>query len=186
MLTISVIHFSLMGCAYKLSSESDSLPGNVKSIQIPLFKNDSAEVGAETFFTNALKTEALRAKFIQIKNDEKDADAILQGTITGVDVIADESVIEAKNTKYLPTETVIATQYKVSVGVELILKRKGSSEILWSGGFRQATNYSAPQITLPVINTANALYNQSAKRQTLDALSKEMMQAAFDRMVENF
>lgn len=185
-LTISVIHFSLTGCAYKLSSESDSLPGKVKSIQIPLFKNESAEVGAETYFTNALKTEALRAKFIQIKNDEKDAEAILQGKITGVDVIADESVIEAKNTKYLPTETVIATQYKVSVGVELTLKRKGSSEILWSGGFRQETNYSAPQITLPVINTANALYNQSAKRQTLDALSKEMMQAAFDRMLEDF
>lgn len=185
-LTIAVINFSLTGCAYKLSSDSDSLPGNVKSIQIPLFKNDSIEVGAETFFTNALKTEALRARFIQIKNDEKDAEAILQGTITGVDVIAEESVIEAKNAKYLPTETVIATQYKVSVGVELTLKRKGSSEVLWSGGFRQQTSYSAPQITLPVINTANALYNQSAKRQTLDALSKEMMQAAFDRMLENF
>lgn len=185
-LTIAVINFSLTGCAYKLSSESDSLPGKVKSIQIPLFKNDSAEVGAETFFTNALKTEALRAKFIQIKNNESDAEAILQGKIVSIDVIADESVIEAKNTKYLPTETVIATQYKVSVGVELELKRKGSTEVLWRGGFKQETNYSAPQITLPVINTANALYNQSAKRQTLDALSKEMMQAAFDRMLENF
>lgn len=179
-----VIVFS--GCAYKLSSEVDSLPGKVRIIQIPLFKNDSGEVGAETIFTNSLKTEALKSKYVQIKNEENEAQAILQGRITGISVVAVESVIEAKNTKYLPTETVIATQYTVSANVSLQLIRKGSSAILWSGEFQQATNYSAPQITLPVINTSNALYNHSAKRQTLDALSKEMMQAAFDRMVENF
>lgn len=184
--TASVILFFFCSCAYKLSVESDSLPGNVKSIQIPLFKNDSVEAGAETYFTNSLKAEALRSKFVQLKNDESAVEGILQGRLLNVDVVADESVIEAKNTLYLPTETVIATQYKVTVGVELILKRKGSSAILWRGNFTQARNFSAPQITLPVINTANSLYNESAKRQTLDALSKEMMQAAFDRMVENF
>lgn len=184
--TASVILLLTSSCAYKLSDKVDSLPGNVKSIQIPLFKNDSSEVGVETFFTNALKSEALRAKFMSLKNDEGDAEAVLQGRLIKVDVVAAESVIEAKNTLYLPTETVIATQYNVTVGVELILKKKGSTDILWRGNFAQTRNYSAPQITLPTINTANSLYNQSAKRQTLDALSKEMMQAAFDRMVENF
>lgn len=184
--TASVILSITSSCAYKLSDKTDSLPGNVKSIQIPLFKNDSIEVGAETYFTNALKSEALRAKFVQLKNDESDVEGILQGRIMNVDVVANESVIEAKNTLYLPTETVIATQYNVTVGIELILKRKGSTDILWRGTFAQSRNYAAPQITLPTINTANSLYNQSAKRQTLDALSKEMMQAAFDRMVENF
>lgn len=185
-ITSSVILIFNSGCAYKLSAESDTLPGDVKIIQIPMFANDSPEVGAEVFFTNALKLEALRSKFVTLKNDEKSAEAVLQGRITSVDVIADESVIEAKNTKFMPTETVLATQYRVTVNVNLVLKRRDSSEVLWSGDFRQVSNYSAPQITLPTINTANALYNQSAKRQTLDALSKEMMQAAFDRMLENF
>lgn len=185
-ITASVILISVSGCAYKLSSETDLLPGDVKNIQIPLFKNDSAEVGIETFFTNSLKAEALRSKFVHLKNNESDAEAILQGRIVSVEVVADESVIEAKNTEYLPTETVIATQYRVSATIDLRLLKKGSTEVLWSGSFQQSTNYSAPQITLPVINTSNALYNVSAKRQTLDALSKEMMQAAFDRMIENF
>jgi hypothetical protein len=101
-------------------------------------------------------------------------------------VLAAESVIESKNSKYLPSENVLSTSYTVTVTVELTLKKKGSSEILWSAGFKQGRNYAAPQITLPVINTSNALYNFSAKRQTLDAISKEMMQAAFDRMLENF
>lgn len=186
LLTASVITFLLNGCAYKLSARSQTLPGDVKSIQIPLFKNDSSEVGAETYFTNALKVESLRSKFVTIKNEENQAEAVLQGRIAGVDVIADESIIEAKNTTYMPTETVLATQYRVTVNIELTLQRSNSSEVLWRGNFTQTKNYSAPQITLPVINTANSLYNESAKRQTLSDLSKEMMQAAFDRMVENF
>lgn len=174
------------GCAYRLSSDYATLPGGVKSIQIPVFKNESPEVGVETFFTNSLKSEALRSRFVRLQNEESSAEAVLQGTIKSITVIADESVIEAKNTQYMPTETVLATQYKVTVNVDVVLKRRGSTEVLWSGSFRQESNYSAPQITLPVINTANALYNVSAKRQTLDAIAKEMMQAAFDRMVEDF
>ena len=186
-LTASVITFFLSACAYKLSSQTENLPGNVKSIQIPLFKNGTGEVNAETYFTNALKVEALRAKFVTLKNDESEADAVLQGRLISIDVIADESSIkEAKDQVYLPTETVIATQYKVIVGVELVLTRSHTTDVLWRGNFVQEKDFSGSQITLPVINTANSLYNESAKRQTLSDLSKNMMQAAFDRMVENF
>lgn len=188
--TASVIVFflmlSLFGCAYKLSSRTQNLPGNVKSIQIPLFRNDSGEVGAETYFTNSLKVEALRSQFVSVKNEEDQAQGVLQGRVTSVEVIADESIIEAKNTVYMPTETVLATQYRVTVAIELILRKSQTSTVLWRGNFVQTKSYSAPQITLPVVNTANSLYNESAKRQTLNDLSKEMMQAAFDRMVEDF
>jgi len=188
--TASVIIFflimSVSGCAYKLSSKTIFLPGKVKSLQIPLFRNDSSEVGAETYFTNSMKTEALRSQFVSIKNEEGQAEGVLQGRVTSVDVLADESIIEAKNTVYMPTETVLATQYRVTVGIELILRRANTSTVLWRGNFVQTKSYSAPQITLPVVNTANSLYNESAKRQTLSDLSKEMMQAAFDRMVEDF
>ena len=184
--TASVIQIFGSGCAYNLSSQTIALPGNVKSIQIPLFRNDSSEVDAETSFTNALKTEAIRSNAVMVKNEAENAEAVLQGRIVSISVVADESVVEAKNTTYLPTETVLATQYRVNVNVELVLKKRSTNEKIWSGNFIQAQNFSAAQITLPVINTANSLYNESAKRQTLNALSKVMMQAAFDRMVENF
>lgn len=176
----------MSSCAYKLSTSIDALPGGVRRIQIPLFKNATSEPGAEAYFTNALKTEALKSRVAIIENDESQAEAILQGTIASIEILADDSVLEAQNDKYLPGGTVLATQYHVTVTVDLKLKKKGSSAVLWSGNFKQAKTFPAAQITLPVINTSNSLYNQSAKRQTLDALSKEMMQAGFDRMVENF
>ena len=176
-------------CAYKLRSGAELLPGDVKRIQIPLFKNESREAGAEIYYTNSLKQEALRSRTAHVENNESDAEAVLQGTITSIDVIADESVADARTSDaypYLPDGSVLALQYKVTAVVDLVLKKRGSNLVLWSGNFRQTKNFPAAQITLPVINTSNSLYNQSAKRQTLDALSKEMMQAAFDRMLEKF
>ena len=58
--------------------------------------------------------------------------------------------------------------------------------VLWASSFTQARNYTPPQLTLPTINSANSLYNLSVRRQTLSTLSKEMMQLAFDRLVDNF
>lgn len=186
LLTVSVIQLVTSGCAYKLSSKTQSLPGNVKRVQIPLFKNKSIEPEIESYFTNSLKTEALKSSIVNLQDTEAGSEAILQGTILSVDVFSEESVVEAADSKYLPSDTVITTQYRVTVSVGLELKRTGSSEVLWSGRFTQAKNYSTPQITLPVINTANSLYNFSAKRQTLNSISKDMMQEAFDRMLENF
>ena len=176
----------MSACAYKLSTNLETLPGNVSRIQVPIFKNSSLEPGAEIYFTNSLKSEALRSRVAKIVNDSADAEAILQGTLSSIEVLAGDSVIEPSANPYLANGTVLATQYALIVSVDLVLKKKNSSEILWSGNFKQSKNFTAAQITLPVINTSNSLYNQSAKRQTLDALSKEMMQAAFDRMLENF
>ena len=185
-LTASVICFFMMSCAYKLSTSSNTFPGKLQRIQIPLFRNNSTEPGIETYFTNALKTEALKSH-IQIENEESNSQGVLTGTIQNIDVYAiEESILESKDSTYMPSETILSTAYKVTAVIDLVLKKKGSSEVLWKGSFTQARNYSAPHITLPGINTSNALYNLSAKRQTLDALSKEMMQEAFDRMLENF
>lgn len=186
-LFILVITTSVMSaCAYKLSTNLETLPGNVSRIQVPIFKNSTLEPGAEIYFTNSLKSEALRSRVAKIVNDSADAEAILQGTLSSIEVLAGDSVIESSANPYLANGTVLATQYALIVNVDLVLKKKDSSQILWSGNFKQSKNFTAAQITLPVINTSNSLYNQSAKRQTLDALSKEMMQAAFDRMLENF
>lgn len=174
------------GCAYRLSNQVDTFPGGVKRIQIPVFKNISPEPGVEVFFTEALKSEVLRSGYASIVNAEQDSDAVLEGTVTSVLIDSDSSVIESNRTTYLPSGTVLSAKVSLTVTVSLILRRKLSQEILWSSEFFQAKEYTPPQITLPTLNTANNLYNVSAKRQTLTSLSSEMMQLAFDRMVDNF
>lgn len=173
-------------CAYKLSSKVDTLPQNVRVIYTPLFKNVSTEPGLEVYFTNSLKRELLNSKAVRIVDNEGLSDAVLYGTISQVEIISQEGAIEAKDTSFLPKNTILSTATKITVTVQLKLQRKNSSEVLWSSNFKQSRNYTPPQLTLPVINSANNLYNLSARRQTLETLSEEMMQLAFDRLVDNF
>jgi len=176
----------LTGCAYQLSNKVDVLPGNSKVLYIPVFKNDSTESLVEVYYTDSLKNEVLRSGYAKLSNTESEADAVLIGRIQSVEVTTDELVVESVNTKYLPKDSVLSSKAKIKVQVELILKKKGSSEILWRGQYTEAKDYTPPQLTLPTINSANNLYNLSARKQTLITLSKEMMQLAFDRMVDNF
>lgn len=178
--------FILTSCAYKLSSQVDTLPQNVRVIYAPLFKNVSTEPGLEVYFTNSLKRELLNSKALKLVDSEELSDAVLYGTVKSVEIVSEEGAIEAKDTKYLPKNTILSTTTKITVTVELKMQRKKSSEILWSSSFKQSRNYTPPQLTVPVINSANNLYNLSARRQTLETLSEEMMQLAFDRMVDNF
>lgn len=176
----------ITGCAYKLSSKVDTLPQNVRVIYAPLFKNVSTEPGLEVYFTNSIKREFLNSKVVKLVDSESDSDAVLHGRVFSVEIVSEEGAIEAKDTQFLPKNTILSTTTKITVTVDLRLQRKNSSEILWSSQFKQSRNYTPPQVTLPVINSANNLYNLSARRQTLETLSEEMMQLAFDRLVDNF
>ena len=186
LICVTSVFFLLSSCAYKLSNKVDTLPGGVKSIYVPVFKNLSPEAGVEVFFTDSMKSEILRSGYATILNSESESDAVLVGMVKAVDFVTDESVTEANKTSFLPAGTVLSSQVRVTVTASIVLRRKLSTETLWSSEFTQSRNYVPPQVTLPVLNTANNLYNQSAKRQTLLVLSNEMMQLAFDRLVDNF
>jgi hypothetical protein len=162
------------------------LPAGVNQIYIPLFKNESKEPNVEVMFTNALKTEALRFGKLNLVNSESAAQAILTGEISSVEITSDESVIISENAKYLPFGTVLPTQVKITVSVLIKMQDTKTKKVLWSSEYKQAKNYTPPQVTLPVLNSANNLYNLSDRRQTLETLSKDMMQLAFDRLVDDF
>ncbi len=183
---IFVLSCCISSCAYKLSSKVDTLPQNVRVIYAPLFKNVSTEPGLEVYFTNSMKRELLNSKVVKLVDSELDSDAVLYGRVFSVEIVSEEGAIEAKDTQFLPKNTILSTTTKITVTVDLRLQRKNSSEVLWSSQFKQSRNYTPPQLTLPVINSANNLYNLSARRQTLETLSEEMMQLAFDRLVDNF
>jgi TolB-like protein len=183
LLLCSIVNFS---CAYKLSNAVDGLPGGIKTITVPLFKNESKEPNIEVYFTNSFRSEVLRFGRINLVNNESLAEAVVTGTIKSVKIVSDESVIESRNATYLPYGTVLATQVKVAVVVAMKMTEIKTQKVLWSGDYEQSKNYTPPQITLPVINSANNLYNLSERRQTLETISKDMMQLALDRLVDNF
>jgi hypothetical protein len=190
-LTFSVIVFfvlvsQLCACAYKLSNKVDKLPGDIKILYVPVFKNLATETLVESYFTDSMRSEILRSGYAKLVDTESAADAVIYGTVESVEITTDEIVTESKYTEYLPKDSVLSLGAKIKIDVAIELRKKGSTEVLWNGHYTQSSAYTPPQLTLPTINSANNLYNQSARRSTMQTMSKEMMQLAFDRMVDNF
>ncbi len=133
-------------------------------------------------FTNALIRRFARSQVARV-SDKESAPLWLEGTITKV--TTEEG---PKDTKVsgLPEQAVITTEFNIRVNAKLILRRKSDDKIIWQGNFSNQKTYTAPRIGTPVINSANATYNHSARIEFISRLAEEMMTEAHDRMTENF
>lgn len=175
---------SLGGCAYRFGLAERSLPGGYSQVAIPIFKNKSAEVGIEPIFTNAIIRRFARSQVAKV-SDKESSPLTLEGTILRVDTVA--GAIENRDTiKALPSNAVLITQYRLVVATMIVLKRKSDDKILWQGSFSNEKVYDPPRIGTPIVNSANATYNQSARTQILSLLAEEMMAEAHDRITENY
>jgi TolB-like protein len=176
----------LSGCAYHMGVKDRRFPGGYEYVAVPVFKNTTQETGSEVFFTNALVTELERAKIVAIA-DKAAAQVTLEGTIRSITYTPSSQTRAGDVTpQYLPEGTVLTTEYYVNVDVNIVAKRNSDQKIIWSSDFKSRRSYTAPRIGIQGLNSANALYNHSARYQNIQAMANDMMAEAHDRLTENF
>lgn len=174
-----------------MSFEGRQFPGGYDRASIPIFENKTQYVGAESYFTNAIVREFHRSKVIKVVPKSL-APAIVEGHIERIDfessAVAEgpRSSDSGRTAPFLPPHTILTTEYRVRVRATLFVRRTSDQKILWQGDFSNERTYPAPQIGLETINTANPIYNHSARNINLQKIAKEMMSEAHDRIVENF
>ena len=76
---------STAGCGYHFAERTDAIPAELKTVAIPLWKNETAEPGIETIFTNAMVKEFARKGWLK-PVAPGEADTILEGRIETIDV----------------------------------------------------------------------------------------------------
>lgn len=182
---ILVIAFFALGCAYRWGHTDYRLAGGYEQLAIPVFKNQSREPGVEIYFTNSLVRQFERSKIASVVSESL-APLSLQGVVIGVDYIGESLIESDANSNSLPTGTVLNTQYRVYVTTRLRLVRNSDQKVVWEGEFKNERVYVAPRMESAVTNTADPLYNQSARHLTISKLADDMMLEAHDRMTENF
>jgi len=74
----------LGGCGYSLRG---SLPGHIKTVAVPVFKNRTSEPGVETMLTGAVVDAFSTNGRLTVVGAEK-ADSILEGEVTGYQVLS--------------------------------------------------------------------------------------------------
>lgn len=182
---IAVSVFSLSSCAYRWGSTTRSLPGGYRQVSIPVFKNRTQETGIEMAFTNALIQEFQKSSITQVV-DENQSQVQIIGEIVALKYDSGGGGEQPGASNYLPRGTVLAKTYGTSLDVHIRMVRKSDQTELWSGDFHAERSYNAPFVTLSGVNSVNPLYNLSARRMNIDAMSLDLMSEAYDRISENF
>jgi hypothetical protein len=177
------ILFGQIGCAYRFGAPERTLPGGYSKVKIPIFKNLTQETGIEVFFTRSLKNQFERSQVAVV--EDEDSEVFIDGHIDSV-----QYKPQGKRTKEdistLADGAVLAAEYRVLIVATVSVLKKSDLSVLWTGQFKGERTYSAPQITTAIVNSADPLYNQSARRRTIENISQDMMAEAHDRMTENF
>lgn len=190
----------LSGCAsYHVGHYKRALPGGYDRISIPMFHNKTDEVGIETFFTKALRTEFERSNLARVTSSN-DAQVILEGTVSMVTYtgsnptslgedspgIRTPNPVDPLTPNPLPKGVTLNRTYTSQVLVKITARKVADNSILWQGDFTSQRNYAAPLIGSPTLTSANALYNQNSRIDTMERQAKDLMSEAHDRLTENF
>lgn len=195
----ALVFLCLCQCGYNWGQGDRTLPGGHKTVYVEMFDNNSAEVGAESSFTQAL-TQALERSGFAIVSTKDSAELVLKGTI--IDVMSIDS-LPANPNFYQNSYTTDAagnvtsssaqryrahyfTVYNVRVSANLQAIRTRDKQMIWQTSLTSEKSYRGSVLKKQGIRSSNVLYNQSQRKQTMDLIAKDMMQEAFDRLTENF
>ena len=109
------------GCGYALVGRGNFLPADITTVHIPPFVNRTTRVELEQQVTQAVADEMVSRSRMRVVSNEKDADALLRGTINSFAI------------QPVSYEQAVATQYQVSVtaSIELIDRRTEEKKVIW-------------------------------------------------------
>jgi hypothetical protein len=116
LLAVSVMAMAAPGCGYSLLG---NLPGDLKTVSVPVFRNRTTEAGAESTITGAVInafTSNGRLKVVGVDQ----ADTVLDGEVTGYQVqsLAYDSKLNLRS-------------YRLTVTMNIRFRDLRRSELLW-------------------------------------------------------
>jgi len=109
----------LLGCGYHFAGTGGQAPGDIQSIAVNVLGNQTAEIGIETIFTNAILNEFIRWKRLPVK-PLNEAEAVLGGSVAS---------IKTQTASHLTRSRTLET--RVIVTLSLSLTRVDTDEVLW-------------------------------------------------------
>ena len=160
-----IIALAMVGCGYHFAGTGGEAPGEIKSIAIGVLQNNTAEIGLENVFTNAIINQFVQWKKLPIK-PRKEADAVLVGSITGINI---QEVSHVDSDKTLTS--------RVTITLELALKRVETDEILWKRNYSYYDDY---------VETGNALDTAILRRGAENQIAEYLAEKIYIDMFERF
>jgi hypothetical protein len=110
----------LLGCGYRPMGAEPPTPQGAPTLAIPLFANRSTEIGLEAVLAKALINAFAQTRAVRVVPGDKDADLVLEGKVRSVD-----------NASVAYSSVTQSTVRRITVRVDLALKRGENGKVLW-------------------------------------------------------
>lgn len=130
LLIVIILVIGEAACGYRFVGQETNLPVDIKTLAIPLFANQTDQIGLESEITQALRDRFISSKRLAIR-EEKSADLILKGQVKSF------STTSVAVTKGL----LVTSGYRAMITIEIILKRHQDGQILWKDEISEGWNY---------------------------------------------
>ena len=158
--------FTFSRCGYHFPGRGEFLTPEIQGIAIPIFINQTTEVGIENYFTAALVEEFNRSKRIRLVREER-ADATIKGTIKSYRSVPITFDATGQVQEYRCTAT---------VGVSLVEKESG--DVLWGPlELQDSEEYSADP---------NILVTESREGEAVKRIAEDLMEEVHEGIFEGF
>lgn len=117
--SIFLVTAAIFGCGYRLGGGPSAYP-QIRTVAIPVFRNETFEPSLEIAITSALKEAIIRDGRWRVVDYPEGADARLEGRLASFD-----------RTPLSFSVTKVVTQYRVTVRADIRLVERSTSKILW-------------------------------------------------------
>lgn len=159
---------ALSGCGYHVAGRGDNVPKSIRTIAVPVFKNETPRFKLEQALTAAVMHELITRTRYQIQPEEDSADAVLRGALTGYWSIP--VVFDPRDGR--------ATTVQINVRMRVSLVERKTSKVLWEN---QDYVYSE---RYEIGRSASGYFEESGA--AVDRLSKTLARALVSAVLEGF
>ncbi len=157
---------ALFGCGYHFAGTGGQAPGDIQSIAVNVLGNQTAEIGIETIFTNAILNEFIRWKRLSVK-PLNEAEAVLGGSVAR---------IKTQTASHLTRTRTLET--RVIVTLSLTLTRVDTDEVLWQN---KKLSYHDEYV-----EAANALNTNRLRREAFRRIAEFLAERIHRDLFEEF
>lgn len=179
-----------MSCAcssgYHIRPALQPLPGNPRTVAIPIFENDTYQERAAPVLTDALSRILQQRANCKIVDKKEDPDALFIGRVT-MFVMDPTNVNASPVPGGLPKDAVLVQEYALRFTVQLSLQDKRTGKFVWSKTIGRSENVPASAIQLEAEGAAlNPVIDASRARINLKLMADRWAEDTLNDIISHF
>jgi outer membrane lipopolysaccharide assembly protein LptE/RlpB len=165
-IAIIILFSATFGCGYHIMGKGGEFPEGITSLAIIPLENKTKEPNLTSILTSALRREFIFRREVEIVPEER-AEASLQGAIDSINIVS---------TAYDSTGR--ASEYDITVALDLRLVRRGTNAILWKGDKIAGTwHYKA---------SFEVMVNEANKNAAIQKIATDLSEKIYIMIKERF